>query len=151
MSFAYTFINRNILLSFAIVGMNLSKKLVSLRSCVLLLCFLVPRAKTQMDGGGCSVQSMELKQCLNQSNGSMYIKDGCCKTLNQIVQAGFNCLCSLIRPSSIEIDIHQLALPLSNCLIFVPSLTLCRGIYCFAIFWNISFVQYMFYSIITCN
>ncbi|GAV89953.1 hypothetical protein CFOL_v3_33364 [Cephalotus follicularis] len=88
----------------------------------LVFCSLTPMVKSQING--CSVESIDLEQCLNQGN-SLFSIDTCCKSLNQVVQAGFNCLCLLVQ-SSTHILSTPLSLPLSNCHISAPPMTLCR-------------------------
>ncbi|EOY05733.1 Uncharacterized protein TCM_020659 [Theobroma cacao] len=88
----------------------------------IVLFKLAPMFKSQMQG--CSVQDVDLGQCFNQGINSS-IEIACCKALNQVVQTGYNCLCSLLS-SFIAPSSTPLSLPLSNCYISVPSLTLCR-------------------------
>ncbi|PQM33623.1 hypothetical protein Pyn_33977 [Prunus yedoensis var. nudiflora] len=53
--------------------------------------------------------------------------DTCCTALNQLVQAGYGCLCSLIATSpSLPLLGTPLSLPLSNCYISAPPLTQCQ-------------------------
>ncbi|KAF7806875.1 Large tegument protein like [Senna tora] len=96
----------------------------------ILLCFLIPKAKTQIGEDPCSLLNIDLNKCLNQSNDSIHIEDSCCKGLNQIVQAGLNCLCSFLRSSS-SLDLFSLTplpLPFSNCFISLPPLSLCQAL-----------------------
>ncbi|ESR33221.1 hypothetical protein CICLE_v10007005mg [Citrus x clementina] len=88
---------------------------------VLELWVLTPIVNSQIQG--CSIEGIDLLQCLNQDNSSSI--DICCKSLNQVVRAGYNCLCSLLAPS-IPVLSSPLSLPLSNCLISVPPLSLCQ-------------------------
>ncbi|KAL9410638.1 hypothetical protein AB3S75_044419 [Citrus x aurantiifolia] len=88
---------------------------------VLELWVLTPIVNSQIPG--CSIEGIDLLQCLNQDNSSSI--DICCKSLNQVVRAGYNCLCSLLAPS-IPVLSSPLSLPLSNCLISVPPLSLCQ-------------------------
>ncbi|KAK1592473.1 hypothetical protein Q3G72_025477 [Acer saccharum] len=89
---------------------------------VFELCVLTPIVSSQIQG--CSMEGIDLLQCLNQDNSS-FSSDNCCKTLRQVVQAGYNCLCSLLSPT-IPLLSSPFSLPLSNCNIYVPPLTLCR-------------------------
>ncbi|XVE81645.1 hypothetical protein DITRI_Ditri15bG0081800 [Diplodiscus trichospermus] len=81
-----------------------------------------PMANSQR--GGCTVQDIDLGRCFSQSVNSS-IDIACCKALNQIVETGYKCLCSLLS-SYVALLSTPLLLPLSNCYISVPSLTLCR-------------------------
>lgn len=86
------------------------------------LCALTPMINSQIQG--CSIEVIDLSQCLNQGNSSSI--DICCKTLNQVVQAGYSCLCSLAA-ASFPVLSTPISLPFSNCEISVPPPTLCRG------------------------
>ncbi|KAH7573793.1 hypothetical protein ACOSQ2_007976 [Xanthoceras sorbifolium] len=100
------------------------RELVSIRLTWVLvfeLCVLAPIVSSQIQG--CSMEGIDILQCLNQDNSSF--TDNCCKTLRKVVQAGYNCLCSLLSPS-IPLLSPPFSLPLSNCDVSVPSLALCR-------------------------
>ncbi|KAI9194934.1 hypothetical protein LWI28_010230 [Acer negundo] len=90
---------------------------------VFELCVLTPIVSSQIQG--CSMEGIDLLQCLNQYNNSSFSSDNCCKALKQIVQAGYSCLCSLLSPT-IPLLSSPFSFPLSNCDISVPPLTLCQ-------------------------
>ncbi|KAK3190086.1 hypothetical protein Dsin_029647 [Dipteronia sinensis] len=90
---------------------------------VFELCLLTPIVSSQIQG--CSMEGIDLLQCLNQDYNSSFSTDNCCKTLRKVVQAGYDCLCSLLSPS-IPLLSTPFSFPLSNCDISVPPLTLCR-------------------------
>ncbi|XP_050218166.1 uncharacterized protein LOC126668948 [Mercurialis annua] len=73
----------------------------------------------------CSLEGIDLGLCLNQGNISFSIDATCCKVLNKVVRTGYNCLCLLIAQSFPLIS-TPISLPLSDCFISVPSLTLCK-------------------------
>lgn len=89
----------------------------------LELCVLIPKINSQIPG--CSIEGINLLQCLNQGDKTSI--ETCCKTLTQAVQSGYNCLCSLLASSNIPLLSAPIPLPFSNCFISVPPLTLCRG------------------------
>lgn len=91
---------------------------------VLELCALTPMINGQIPG--CSIEGINLLQCLNYQVNKSSIEI-CCKTLTQVVQAGYNCLCSALASSNIPLLNAPISLPFSNCFISVPPLTLCRG------------------------
>ncbi|PSR85348.1 Large tegument protein like [Actinidia chinensis var. chinensis] len=90
----------------------------------LLLSLFPNTVKTQIQG--CSFLGLDLNQCLDQGKNSISI-DSCCSVLNQAVQAGFYCLCSLLASSG-PLSSIPLLLPLSNCFISAPPLTQCRAL-----------------------
>ncbi|KAK2647055.1 hypothetical protein Ddye_022250 [Dipteronia dyeriana] len=90
---------------------------------VFEICVLTPIVSSQIQG--CSMEGIDLLQCLNQDYNSSFSIDNCCKTLGKVVQAGYDCLCSLLSPSN-PLFSTPFSFPLSNCDISVPPLTLCR-------------------------
>ncbi|XP_021811864.1 uncharacterized protein LOC110755029 [Prunus avium] len=90
-----------------------------------LLCVSPSAVKTQIPG--CSMVGLDLEHCLKPSSGFISMDDTCCTALNQLVQAGYGCLCSLIATSpSLPLLGTPLSLPLSNCYISAPPLTQCQ-------------------------
>ncbi|XP_010256114.1 PREDICTED: uncharacterized protein LOC104596578 [Nelumbo nucifera] len=88
---------------------------------ILLLCFPAPSmAKTQFTG--CSFQDIDLQPCFNFGK----IPTGsCCKAVNQVVKAGYKCLCSMISSTN-PLFSAPISFLVSNCHIFVPPLAQCR-------------------------
>ncbi|KAJ7980010.1 leucine-rich repeat extensin-like protein 3 [Quillaja saponaria] len=91
---------------------------------MFVFCLLSSTVKSQI--GSCSAQNINLVQCMTQSNRAISVDRSCCTTLNQIVQTGFNCFCSLALSSSIDLLHTPLTLPFPNCYISIPPLSLCR-------------------------
>ncbi|XWS13671.1 hypothetical protein CRYUN_Cryun36dG0058300 [Craigia yunnanensis] len=88
----------------------------------IVLCKLAPMANSQIQG--CTIQDIDFGQCFNLGVNSS-IDIACCKALNQVVQAGYSCLCSLLSSSIVFLS-TPLSLPSSNCNVSVPPLTFCR-------------------------
>ncbi|KAI3459406.1 hypothetical protein Pfo_016069 [Paulownia fortunei] len=76
---------------------------------------------------GCSIVGIDLQLCLVPSTKTPFSLDSCCTALNQALQAGYYCLCSLLGPSNYPVFSPELALSFSNCYISVPPLTHCHG------------------------
>lgn len=109
--------------------MGLRRLQVSFRFTWLLATVLCKLATTMVNCQmqACSMQDtdIDLGRCFNRGINSS-IDIGCCQALNQVVQTGsYNCLCSLLSSSTAVLS-KPLLLPLPNCSIYVPSLTLCR-------------------------
>ncbi|KAI9089688.1 hypothetical protein K1719_028981 [Acacia pycnantha] len=99
-------------------------------TCLLLftLSYLLPKANSETDYG-CSVPNIDIQKCLNQSNkNSSYIEESCCKTLSQIAESGFKCLCSLGTMPPIALAGLPLSLSFLNCFISMPSLNPCPAL-----------------------
>ncbi|KAK1379993.1 hypothetical protein POM88_026737 [Heracleum sosnowskyi] len=91
---------------------------------MFLLCVTIPsKVKAQ---GGCFLQGINLEACGDQN---LYtISESCCRSLNQALEIGFHCLCSLLPIySTIPLLNFPSDLPLPNCYISVPSLAQCQG------------------------
>ncbi|GLU08896.1 hypothetical protein SLE2022_257800 [Rubroshorea leprosula] len=86
----------------------------------ILLFALVPLVHSQIQV--CSMQNIDLGPCF-QGNG--YRPDACCNALNQVIHTGFSCMCSLLV-SSLPLATTPISLPLPNCYISLPPLSLCR-------------------------
>ncbi|XP_058001081.1 uncharacterized protein LOC110660593 [Hevea brasiliensis] len=102
------------------------RKLVPLRLVwvfAFVVCVLAPTIESQIQG--CSIQGFDMGLCLNQRNRSFSNDSTCCKVLNKAAQTGYNCLCLLVA-SSLPLLSSPVSLPLSNCSISVPPLTLCK-------------------------
>ncbi|XVF66651.1 hypothetical protein PTKIN_Ptkin10aG0054000 [Pterospermum kingtungense] len=87
----------------------------------IVLCKLATMVNCQMQA--CSMWDIDLLQCFNRDINSS-IDMGCCQALNQVVQIGYNCLCSLLSDFTALLS-TPMALPLPNCSKSVPSLTVC--------------------------
>ncbi|KAM7259345.1 hypothetical protein ACFE04_015086 [Oxalis oulophora] len=99
-------------------GLN---KVIAFTFCALII---IPEVKSQTNG--CSVEGIEIQKCFGQGDVSNFsIDSSCCKILNQAVRTGFSCLCLLVT-SSIPLLSTPIALPLANCYISAPPLSLCH-------------------------
>ncbi|PNT15443.2 hypothetical protein POPTR_010G085100v4 [Populus trichocarpa] len=88
-----------------------------------VLVILTPAVKCQIQG--CSIQGIDLGLCFNQTSSSLSINSTCCEVLNKVIRIGYNCLC-LLAASYLPPLSTSIILPLPNCFIFVPPLTLCQ-------------------------
>ncbi|KAK6146053.1 hypothetical protein DH2020_019922 [Rehmannia glutinosa] len=76
---------------------------------------------------GCSLVGIDFQHCLAPSSEKTPLSlDSCCTVLNQALEAGYYCLCSLLGPSGYPVFSTELALSFSNCYISVPPLTHCH-------------------------
>lgn len=73
----------------------------------------------------CSFEGIDLDACMDQDKNQASF-DSCCNALNQMIQAGYYCLCAILGSSSPLIS-NSLVLPFSNCFISIPPLTHCQG------------------------
>lgn len=122
--FSYKFII--ILIENLLMTMNTLKFTWAFASLLLLIIFtLFPIATCHLPQ--CSFEGINLDKCmdLDQNQASF---DSCCNALNQIIQAGYYCLCAILGSSSPLIT-NSLVLPFSNCFISIPPLTHCQGNY----------------------
>ncbi|GAB4851059.1 hypothetical protein Ancab_030357 [Ancistrocladus abbreviatus] len=87
----------------------------------LTLCVLPASVRTQFSG--CSLQGIDLDKCLNQ-DAHYDSLDHCCKALNQAIQVGFHCLCSLLALGAPHYGV-LLPTPLTSCYLWMPPLALC--------------------------
>ncbi|XP_025012752.1 uncharacterized protein LOC112534548 isoform X1 [Ricinus communis] len=90
---------------------------------IFVISVLAPTTESQSQV--CSIQGIDLGLCLIQRNSSFSIDGTCCEVLNKVVRAGYNCLCLLLA-SSFPLLNTPISLPLSNCFIHLPPLTLCQ-------------------------
>nr|XP_009769227.1 PREDICTED: leucine-rich repeat extensin-like protein 3 [Nicotiana sylvestris] len=90
---------------------------------LLIIVTLLPIATCHLPQ--CSFQGIDLEQCLDQGKSQASF-DSCCNALNQVIQAGYYCLCAILGSSSPLIT-TSLVLPLSNCFISIPPLTQCQA------------------------
>ncbi|KAI8009325.1 hypothetical protein LOK49_LG06G02992 [Camellia lanceoleosa] len=104
-----------------------SKAMFSIKfSWVLTLLLSVKPTMVQPQMQACSIQGIDLEQCLKQGENPISI-ESCCIVLNRAVQAGFYCLCSLLASSS-PLPSTPLLLPLSTCFISAPPLSQCQAL-----------------------
>ncbi|GER32271.1 lipid-transfer protein [Striga asiatica] len=77
---------------------------------------------------GCSLMGIDHQNCLVPSTQRTPFSIGsCCTTLNQVLEAGYYCLCTLLGPSSsYPVFSAELQISFSNCYIAVPPLTHCH-------------------------
>lgn len=95
--------------------------------CISTLVVFVSSITINPDVQGCSLVGLDLQRCFVPNPKTPFSIDSCCKILNQAIQAGYYCLCSLLSTSSYPVITKELALYFSNCYISVPSLTHCHG------------------------
>ncbi|KAL8162725.1 hypothetical protein V2J09_014214 [Rumex salicifolius] len=76
----------------------------------------------------CTFNGTEIEKCLIQQEGQISPKP-CCTALNQAIQVGFYCLCSLIATSSNgpHLSILLSGSLTSGCEISIPPIALCQG------------------------
>ncbi|XP_059291198.1 uncharacterized protein LOC132044708 [Lycium ferocissimum] len=74
----------------------------------------------------CSFEGINLEKCMDQGKSTPTSFNSCCNALNQVIQAGYYCLCAILGSSSPLIK-ASLVLPLSNCFIAIPPLTQCQA------------------------
>ncbi|KAK4733050.1 hypothetical protein R3W88_007311 [Solanum pinnatisectum] len=72
----------------------------------------------------CSFEGINLEKCMDPDKNQASF-DSCCNALNQVIQAGYYCLCAILGSSSPLIT-NSLVLPFSNCFISIPPLTHCQ-------------------------
>ncbi|KAM7280389.1 hypothetical protein ACFE04_007523 [Oxalis oulophora] len=98
-----------------------------LKCFILLACLFLASIAKVIDNyhfDGCSIEEIEIKKCLHQGEGTFFI-DPCCKALNQAIEVGFHCLCSLVA-SCVHLPSYPISLELTNCQISAPPLAFCH-------------------------
>ncbi|KAK4361671.1 hypothetical protein RND71_020623 [Anisodus tanguticus] len=75
----------------------------------------------------CSFEGINLEKCMDQGKNTPNSFDSCCNALNQVIQAGYYCLCAILGSSSPLLK-NSLVMPLSNCFIAIPPLTQCQAL-----------------------
>ncbi|CAA2999135.1 Hypothetical predicted protein [Olea europaea subsp. europaea] len=96
------------------IGMNFYRFIWNITFLVSLYSSMV-----NCHGKECSFGGIDLQHCLDSGNAPFSL-DSCCVNLNQAVQAGYHCLCSLLGPSN-PLLITKISLLMSNCYISMPS------------------------------
>ncbi|KAM3393783.1 hypothetical protein P3S68_002784 [Capsicum galapagoense] len=97
---------------------------MTMNTLLIIIVMLLPIATCQLPK--CSFEGISLEKCMDQGKSSPTSFDSCCKALNQVIQAGYYCLCEIFGSSSPLIT-TSLVLPLSNCFISIPPLTQCQA------------------------
>ncbi|CAN4116520.1 unnamed protein product [Withania somnifera] len=103
--------------------MNTLKFTWAFATLLVIFVMLFPIATCHMPQ--CSFEGISLEKCMDQGKSSPTSFDSCCKSLNQVIQAGYYCLCAILG-SSTPLITTSLVLPLSNCFISIPPLTQCQ-------------------------